>query len=271
MLAGNLRPDRAKEAGCEIECVTFADLVVTAAAARGRDDPDPRPARRHRLRLRNADGRHERRHGAGRADGVPAGLARRCARSPPHWCGRSRPWAAMWRLSCRRRSPTALKAKFAGNDRLIRGAIHDPQSRRSPPRCSAARALVPLQRAIAAGRRRSAEHAAARHHQWPHRHQAAHRSCAEARRAHQAARAREVLRQRAVPPRDRRLHGADRRRHERRRHRRLEISEPAGGVLQRAVHARHRRHGARRRARTRPTASSSSCSPTIRASTANTP
>src|SRR5690606_20560908 len=38
-------------------------------------DHDPRPARRHRPRLRDADGRHERDHGARPADGVSAGLA----------------------------------------------------------------------------------------------------------------------------------------------------------------------------------------------------
>ena len=40
-----------------------------------RDRADPRAARRQRLRLRDADGRHERRHGAGRADRVFAGVA----------------------------------------------------------------------------------------------------------------------------------------------------------------------------------------------------
>ena len=63
-----------------------------------------------------------------------------------------------------------------------------------------------------AGRRRSAEHAGDRHHQGPHRDQAAHRSRAEACRAPEAARARRLLQQRAVPSRDGRLHGADRRR-----------------------------------------------------------
>ncbi len=45
-----------------------------------------------------------------------------------------------------------------------------------------------------------------------------------------------------------------------RRHRRLGPAGPAGGVLGRAVREGHRRDGARRPTRTRPTASSSSCS-----------
>ena len=57
-----------RAAGCEIVCTTFADLVVTAARACRRHHPGPRRARRHRFRLRDADGRHERDHGAGRAD-----------------------------------------------------------------------------------------------------------------------------------------------------------------------------------------------------------
>ena len=95
--------------------------------------------------------------------------------------------------------------------------------------------------------------------QGPDRDQAAQRHCAGARRPPQAARPRQVLRQRAVPPGDRRLHGPDRRRPERQRHRRLEISRPQGRVLPGAVQARHRRHGPQRRATIPPTASSSSC------------
>src|SRR5262249_20378726 len=49
------------------------------------------------------------------------------------------------------------------------------------------------------------------------------------------------------PPRHQGLHGADRRRGARRRHRRLEISQSAGRILQCAVQARHRRDGARKR------------------------
>ena len=55
----------ARAAKCELACITFADLVVETARREGRDAADPRPARRHRPRLRDADGRHERRHGAG--------------------------------------------------------------------------------------------------------------------------------------------------------------------------------------------------------------
>ena len=64
---GNLRA-AGRAAGCEIACTTFADLVVTAAKRAGRDHAHSRRARCHRFRLRDADGRHERRHGAGTAD-----------------------------------------------------------------------------------------------------------------------------------------------------------------------------------------------------------
>ena len=70
---GDLRAAGAQGQAASSTIVTFDDLVVTAAQARRRDHPDPRPARRQRFRLRDADGRHERRHGAGRADRVPAG------------------------------------------------------------------------------------------------------------------------------------------------------------------------------------------------------
>ena len=66
---------------------------------------------------------------------------------------------------------------------------------------------------------------------------------------HQATGARRLLQQRAVPPCDGWLHGADRRRPEFQRHRRIEISEPEAGILQRSLQARHRRHGAARRQR----------------------
>ena len=81
-------------------------------------------------------------------------------------------------------------------------------------------------RPAAAGQSRQGQRDRDRHHQGPHRHQAADRHRAPACRAHQAAGARGLLQQRAVPPRDGRLHGADRRRPEFQRHRRLEISEP---------------------------------------------
>ena len=122
-----------------------------------------------------------------------------------------------------------------------------------------------------AGRRRSAEHAHHRHDPRPNRREASQRHRAQACGTPQAAGARQILRQRAVPPGHRGLHGADRRRPERQRHRRLEIPQRAGGVLQRAVHARHRRHGARQPIPIPPTASSSSCSPTVPSSTACTP
>ena len=44
-------------------------------AADRRNHADPRAARRHRFRLRDADGRHERRHGAGHPDRISAGVA----------------------------------------------------------------------------------------------------------------------------------------------------------------------------------------------------
>ena len=70
---------------------------------------DSRPARRHRPRLRDADRRHERDHGARGAHRVRSGLGRRSARSPPHWCAKSRPWAATSRRSCRLRSRPASR------------------------------------------------------------------------------------------------------------------------------------------------------------------
>ena len=56
-----------------IKVVAFDGLVIDAAQQARRLDHDPRPARRHRSRLRDADGRHERDHGAGPADRVSAG------------------------------------------------------------------------------------------------------------------------------------------------------------------------------------------------------
>ena len=80
----------AKKTGCKIEIVTFDNLTVDAAKAAGATLDLPRPARRHRLRLRDADGRHERRHGAGHRHGIPAGQPRTCATSRGRWCARSR-------------------------------------------------------------------------------------------------------------------------------------------------------------------------------------
>ena len=91
-----------REAGCELKCVTFADLVVTAAQREGatllirglRDGTDFD----YEMQMAGMN--------AAMAPGVqtvflPA--SPRCARSPPHWCGRSRPWAATLRRLCRRR------------------------------------------------------------------------------------------------------------------------------------------------------------------------
>ena len=118
-------------------------------------------------------------------------------------------------------------------------------------------------RAIAAGQSRQEECDRDRHQQGPDRDPAPHRPCAQACRAHQAAHARRLLQQRAVPPRHGRLHGADRRRPEFQRHRRLEISEPEAGILLDPVQARHGRHGAaRRQRRIPPMRSSSSASAT---------
>ena len=93
----------------------------------------------------------------------------------------------------------------------------------------------------------------------------------EARRAAEDAGARRLLQQRAVPSRDGRLHGADRRRTEIRRHRQLEISESRRRVHPDTVQARRGRHGARAPIRIRRIRNSSSASPTPRSSTANTP
>ena len=49
----------AKAAGTELKCVTFSDLVITAAQREGATILIRGPARRHRSRLRDADGRDE--------------------------------------------------------------------------------------------------------------------------------------------------------------------------------------------------------------------
>ena len=71
----------AAKAGCAFDATTYDNLTVTAAQRTGatimirglRDGTD--------LDYRDADRRHERNHGAGGADGFPAGLGRR---SPDH-------------------------------------------------------------------------------------------------------------------------------------------------------------------------------------------
>ena len=64
----------AQAEGAVLEIVTFNDLAVVGGPALRRRDLHPRPARRHRSRLRDAARRHERRHGAGGPDHVPARL-----------------------------------------------------------------------------------------------------------------------------------------------------------------------------------------------------
>ena len=66
----------ARAAGCEFACITFADLVVAAAQRAGATLLIRGLRSAHRFRLRDGDGGHERRHGTGGADRVPAGLAR---------------------------------------------------------------------------------------------------------------------------------------------------------------------------------------------------
>ena len=61
-------------AGCALEVISFSGLAVEAARAAGATPRLPGPARLDRLQLRDADGRHERRDGAGLAHGVPARL-----------------------------------------------------------------------------------------------------------------------------------------------------------------------------------------------------
>ena len=90
MLRAEIAPVVAKETGCRIEIVTFDNLTVDAAKAAGATLDLPRPARRHRLRLRDADGRHERRHGARHRHGVSARQPRRAPHHAARWCGRSR-------------------------------------------------------------------------------------------------------------------------------------------------------------------------------------
>src|ERR671936_746027 len=64
----------ARASGCDFGCITFADLVVAVAQREG-------------------------------ATLLIRGLRSTTARSPPHWCGRSHPWAGTYRRSFRRRSP----------------------------------------------------------------------------------------------------------------------------------------------------------------------
>ena len=104
----------ARAAGCELNCTTFADLVVTAAQREGATLLIRGLRSGSRLRLRDGDGGHERRHGARRADGVPAGLAARSARSPPHWCGRSPRMGGDVSPFVPPPVAARLKAKFAG-------------------------------------------------------------------------------------------------------------------------------------------------------------
>ena len=99
----------AAKAGCAFDCHHLRQSDGHGGPEGRRHHHDPRPARRHRPRLRDADRGHERDHGARGADGVPAGLGRPSARSPPHWCAKSRPWAATFRPSCRHRSRPASR------------------------------------------------------------------------------------------------------------------------------------------------------------------
>jgi len=110
MLAETCAPI-ARAAGCDFACSTFADLVVTAAQREG--------ATLLIRGLRSATDFDYEMEMAGMnstmAPGVqtiflPARLffcrpARSPARSPPHWCARSLPWAVTCRNSCRHRLP----------------------------------------------------------------------------------------------------------------------------------------------------------------------
>ena len=114
--------------------------------------------------------------------------------------------------------------------------------------CSPLAFALPLAAESCRGRR-SREHAVSRFEGWARGHRAAPRSGAQARGAHQGAHPQGLLRRPGVPPRHRRVHGADRR-PAGHRHGRLG-GQGAGGVFQAALRARHRRHGALARSQQR--------------------
>ena len=97
----------ARASGCDFACITFADLVVAAAATRGRDAADPRVRSAtdfdYEMEMAGMNGTMA---PAVQTVFLPASPVS-SARSPPHWCARSHPWAATCRHSFRRRSPTA--------------------------------------------------------------------------------------------------------------------------------------------------------------------
>ena len=226
----------AHDAGVVLEVVTFDGLVVSRGQGGGRDDAHPRPPGRHRSRLRDADGGNERGAGAGRPNRVPAGLAdgaahHRHAGPPDRRDGRRR---LELRAGCR--GGRRLRMRYWPAERLQRSTDLAPYPRaiaRSPALAlpAAARRGDTIGLSIPrTGRSRSQlrPDLAPKH----------------------VARIKELTRQGfydgvALPSRDRRLHGADRR-SDRHRHRRLGATRPAGRVHRRAtVRARHARHGPR--------------------------
>ena len=96
----------ARREKCKLVCITFANLVVETARKQG--------ATLLIRGLRDAtDFDYEMQMAGMNATMAPkcrrysCRPRRRCARSPPHWCGRSPAWAATCPPSCRRALPRA--------------------------------------------------------------------------------------------------------------------------------------------------------------------
>ncbi len=105
----------------------------------GRFDHRAGLARFHRFRLRNADGRHERRHGAGNPHGVPARLL---AGAPDH-----RDAGAPDRRDGRRRQPVRAAERRGGAEGEVREArLTGALRRRRRPRRSRRRSRRPSRR-----------------------------------------------------------------------------------------------------------------------------
>ena len=158
----------AAAAGCEFDCMTYDDLTVTAAR---------RPGATILIRgLRDGTDLDYEMQIAGMNETMAPDvqtvflpLPPPFARSPPHWCARSRAWAATFRIRAARRSRAPQDkirrlAHRALSLHLIR-SFHDPHSRRS----RRARLRSARVRAAAARRPRQGQRHRHRHHQGPHR------------------------------------------------------------------------------------------------------